>query len=384
MKKEWKRFLLLLAIFLTAYFLPIRNENVQKAILNAFEMLQWYAVNHTLGCVVPAIFIAGAISTFLSKETVLRCLGPNSNPVVSYGMASVSGILLAVCSCSVLPMFAGIYRIGAGLGPACAFLCSGPALNVMAIFLSARVLGLEMGVGRTVLAVTMSVLVGFFMAFIFRKSEKERVSRTMLLPEPMEGTRKRRAWQTGLFLASMVLFLIFSDWVSSENYPWSVIIFRNRGWICLSILAALLVMVWRWFDREEVTEWLEQTWSFAKTIVPLLFGGVFATGFLTSLLPQEMVANYVGGNSASANLISSSLGMLWYFSTLSEIPMLEALRSLGMGDGPAMTLLLAGPTLSLPSLIVLGRFMDWKKTLIFAALIMLFAASGGWIFGKIF
>lgn len=384
MKKELKSFFMILAVFLAAYYLPLQKETVQNAILNAFNMLQWYAVNHTLGCVVPAMFIAGAIASFLSKESVLRYLGPDANPAASYGIASVSGILLAVCSCSVLPMFAGIYRIGAGLGPACAFLCSGPALSIIAIFLSARILGFEMGIGRTVLAILMSLIVGILMAFLFRKSEKERVKTVLQLPEPSEGTKKRSAQQTVFFLAFLVFFLIFSDWVPSEKYPWTVAVYGIRGWLCLGILAAVLLMLWRWFDRSEIGGWLEQTWSFTKSIVPLLFGGVFVTGFLTALLPQEMVARYVGGNSLSANLVSSNLGMLWYFSTLSEIPMLQALRSLGMGDGPAMALLLAGPTLSLPSLIVLGRFMGWKKTFVFAVLIMLYATLGGMIYGTFF
>lgn len=382
MKKELAKLLLLLGIFLTAYFLPVKMESVQKAILHAFEMLQWYAVHHTLGCVVPAMFIAGAIATFLSKESILRHLGPGANPWKAYGFASLSGILLAVCSCSVLPMFAGIFRVGAGLGAASTFLCSGPSLNVMAIFLSARVLGMELGVGRTLLAVGMSIFIGVLMAWIFRRSERNRIRAAMQLPEP--SPNRRKSWQTGLFFTAMVLFLIFSDWVPAETYGWSVAIYRVRGWICLGVLVLVAGMLWRWFDRNEIREWMSQTWSFSKSIVPLLFAGIFLTGFLTSLLPAEIVAQYVGGNTLSANLISSVLGLLWYFSTLSEIPMIEALTRLGMGKGPAMTLLLAGPTLSLPSIIVLGRIMGWKRTLTFAFLTVLFSTTCGMIFGYVF
>jgi len=381
MKKELKTFAVLLAVFLLAFFMPVKSDAFRNALFNALEMLQWYAVNHTLGCVVPAMFIAGAISVFCSREKVLRVLGPGANPLKAYGIASVSGVLLAVCSCSVLPMFAGIFRVGAGLGPASTFLCSGPALNVMAIFMSARVLGLKMGLGRTSLSILMSILVGVFMSLIFYRSEKNRVQSIAMRILPTENSRK--PWQTGLFLGLMVAFLVFSDWVPYDACPWSVTVYQNRWWFCAGILVICLGVLWKWFQKDEITEWLGQTWSFAKSIIPLLFGGIFVTGFLTSFLTPEIVSQYVGGNSLTANLISSVLGLFWYFSTLSEIPMLDSLMSLGMGEGPAMALLLAGPTLSLPSVWVLCRIMGWKRTLGFSLLIILFSVTFGMIFGSL-
>ncbi len=454
-------------VFLVAYFIPIGNLEIQEAITDAFRMLQWYARYHTLACVVPAMFIAGAIATFMSKEAVLRHLGPKANKVEAYGVASVAGTVLAVCSCSVLPMFAGIYRIGAGLGPASAFLCSGPALNVMAIFLTARVLGFQLGVARTVAAIGMSLLVGIFMAIIFRKSEEERIAATMQMPEPAPS--KRKLWQTALFLTTMIAFLVFSDWSNPgtkvltinkgavvihldntvgkteiilpetiqletsitqqtsgdmkfqiqnaitgidtmpketqkkfqpgdnilvltkdvsvienrvpDNYQWSAVVFDYRWTICLFLGLGILAMVWKWFDEDEITDWMSQTWSFSKTIIPLLFGGVFVTGFVAALIPAEVVARWVGGNGLGANFIASLVGSLWYFATLTEIPLLQALLGLGMGKGPALALLLAGPTLSLPSIIVIGRYLGIKKTAVFIGLVVILSTIIGMVFG---
>ncbi|MGL6195139.1 MAG: permease [Thermoguttaceae bacterium] len=457
MNKQITIFLTLLGIFLFAYYLPITNEQVQLAILEAFKMLQWYARFHTLACVVPAMFIAGAIATFLSKEAVLKHLGPKANKVEAYSVASVSGTVLAVCSCSVLPMFAGIYRVGAGLGPAAAFLVSGPAINVMAIFLTARVLGFQLGVTRTIVAIFMSVLIGVLMAVIFRKSEEERTAITMQLPDPPPS--KRKLWQTALFMATMIAFLVFSDWVNPgtklitigdnavaqfadgsekkipsgvtlnvsvvqetsgdmtvqvqnsvdgfavdefqkgdkftvllssisstsanvpENYRWVAEVHKYRWYLCGVIFAALVIMTFSWVDREEFSEWMANTWDFTKKIVPLLFGGVFVTGFVATLIPAELVAKWVGGNSLSANVIASLLGSLWYFATLTEIPIIQALTTLGMGKGPALALLLAGPTLSLPSIIVIGRYLGVKKTAVFVALVVVFSTFFGMIFG---
>lgn len=457
-------------VFLIAYFMPIGIPEVQEAITDAFRMLQWYARYHTLACVVPAMFIAGAIATFLSKESILKHLGPKANKIEAYGVASISGTILAVCSCSVLPMFAGIYRIGAGLGPASAFLCSGPALNVMAIFLTARILGFELGVARTVMAITMSILVGIFMAIIFRKSEEKRIATTLQLPDP--APTKRKLWQTALFMAMLITFLVFSDWtnpgtkvltiergavlthldntegkkniglpdtvkletsitqqtgsdmkfqiqkaisgvdslpdklqkyfapgdnflvlsknVSSiadlvpANYHWASVIFDHRWTICFFLGLGIMTLAWRWFEIEELKEWMNQTWVFSRTIIPLLFGGVFVTGFVAALLPAEVVAEWVGGNGIKANFIASLIGSLWYFATLTEIPLLQALLGLGMGKGPALTLLLAGPTLSLPSIIVIGRYLGFRKTAVFVGLVVILSAIIGMGYGYLF
>ena len=470
MNKEKWIFTGLVSVFLVAYFLPIGNAKVQDAFIDAFRMLQWYAMYHTLACVVPAMFIAGAIATFLSKESILKHLGAKANPIETYGVASVSGTILAVCSCSVLPMFAGIYRIGAGLGPAATFLVAGPALNVMAIFLTARVLGLELGIARTIMAIAISIVIGLLMSLIFRKSEEERIATTMQLSDPPPS--KRKHWQTAAFLTVMIAFLVFSDWVTPgtkiltlsegtkfthldnvsgkqtlavstslvidvsvtqqtrsdmtfqiqqivdgfdqlkpdeqkffepgnrfliatksilniadhvpENYRFAATMFQYRWYFCFACAVLIVMMILRWFDRDELSEWMQQTWSFAKSIVPLLFGGVFVTGFVASMLPAETVAQWVGGNSLRANMIASVIGSLWYFATLTEIPLMQALLNLGMGKGPALTLLLAGPTLSLPSIIVIGKYLGAKKATVFVLLVVVISALCGITFGVLF
>ena len=436
MKREWGIFLGLAAIFLVAYFLNLSDPKIQTAIMESFRMLQWYARNHTLACVVPAMFIAGGIATFLSKEAVLKHLGPKANKMEAYTVASVSGTVLAVCSCSVLPMFAGIYRVGAGLGPASAFLYSGPAINVMAIFLTARVLGIELGLARVIGAVAFAYLIGLLMAVIFRKEEEHRNAVAMQLPDPPPS--RRNLLQTSLYFASMIGFLVFSDWASPSqtiihktdgtrlvvavlqettedyrvqleepagtlregtklivpmseiaskeqltppNYEWAATIHGIRWHLAGGCAIALLLMLWRWFDREELAEWMGQTWSFAKSIIPLLFAGVFVTGFVAALLPEERVAAWVGGNSFQANFVASLVGAMWYFATLTEIPILQALLGLGMGKGPALALLLAGPALSVPSIVVIHSVVGFKKTAVFVTLVVMMSTFVGMVFG---
>jgi uncharacterized membrane protein YraQ (UPF0718 family) len=431
--KEWKKFAWLAGIFLVAYFLPLGNPKVTNALLEAFRLLQWYAVKHTLACVVPAMFIAGAISTFLSQASVMRYLGPGSNRLLAYGVASVSGTVLAVCSCSVLPMFAGIYAMGAGLGPASAFLYSGPAINVMAIFLSARVLGLDLGVGRAVGAVIFAVVIGLFMAFAFRKADRQRVA-AMHLPETPPNPRP--LWKMSLYFLCMILFLVFSDWyntndvlvvfkdgqeisanirystqdsidiqeylpdghLSSETrridrdriasivpVPSFTMTVNGIKWYLAGIMGLLvLLMTWRWFSAEEIKHWMRATWDFGLMIIPLLFGGVFLTGFIGGLIPEQAVAAVVGGDSLLSNFNASFVGMIWYFATLTEIPIVEMLTRLGMGRGPALALLLAGPALSLPSLLVIYRVVGARKTLAFSALVVVMSMFVGYLFGMLF
>ncbi len=428
--KEWKKFSWLAGIFLVAYFLPLGNPRVTNALLEAFRLLQWYAVNHTLACVVPAMFIAGAISAFLSQASVMRYLGPDSNRLLAYGVASVSGTVLAVCSCSVLPMFAGIYAMGAGLGPASAFLYSGPAINVMAIFLSARVLGLDLGVGRAVGAVIFAVVIGLFMAFAFRKADRQRVA-AMHLPETPPNPRP--LWKMSLYFLCMILFLVFSDWyntndvtvvlkdgqeisanirystrdsidiqeylpdghLSSETrridrdgiasivpVPGFTMTVNGIKWYLAGVMGLLvLLMAWRWFSADEIRQWMRATWDFGLMIIPLLFGGVFLTGFIGGLIPEHAVAAVVGGNSLLSNFNASFVGMIWYFATLTEIPIVEMLTRLGMGRGPALALLLAGPALSLPSLLVIYRVVGARKTLAFSALVVVMSMLAGYLFG---
>ena len=430
--KQWKIFAAFVVIFLVAYFLPLSNVQVSGAILEAFKMLQWYARNHTLACVVPALFIAGAIITFLSKEAVLRHLGPKANKVEAYSVASVSGTVLAVCSCSVLPMFAGIYRVGAGLGPAAAFLYSGPALNILAIFLTARVLGFEIGVARAIGAIVFGIVIGLIMAVVFRRDEQQRAETAAALPAPPPA--RRRLWQTVLYFACMMAFLVFSDWYNPGNVvvhradgteipavmlqetrdevvfqvdrpvaslkvgdkitlakteiarveearSWVMTIFHVKWHLAGAMGLAVLLMVWRWFGRDELAEWMRNTWDFAKLLVPLLFGGVFIVGFLGALLPGEQVAALVGDNSLKSNLVASVVGCLFYFATLTEIPILQALMEHGMHGGPALTLLLAGPALSLPSLLVIRSVIGLRKTAVFTVLVIVMAAIVGMTYG---
>jgi uncharacterized membrane protein YraQ (UPF0718 family) len=411
--------------------LPLGNPKVGNAIYEAFRLLQWYAREHTLACVVPAMFIAGGIATFLSQASVMRYLGPKANRLLAYTVASVSGFILAVCSCSVLPMFAGIYTMGAGLGPASAFLYSGPAINVMAVFLSARVIGLELGLARVIGAIGFAFVIGLIMAAVFRRSETKRTEAAMSLPEPPKSTRS--LWKTTLFFAGMIFFLVFSDWYNTND----VTIFMKNGnvitanirytvrdgldiqeydaqgklfpdlrrlnkadiieikavpsftmtvhhykWHLAGLMGiAVLLMIWKWFSSDEVKTWLQATWDFAKMIVPLLFGGVFITGFIGALIPEKYVAGLVGGNSFSSNLIASVIGAMWYFATLTEIPITETLMRLGMGKGPALALLLAGPALSVPSMLVIYKIIGFKKTAVFVGLVVAIATISGLIFG---
>lgn len=433
MSKDVKKFLWLVGIFLVAYFLPLGNPKVTNAILEAFRLLQWYAIHHTLACVVPAMFIAGAISTFLSQASVMRYLGPNASRPMAYSVASVAGIILAVCSCSVLPMFAGIYTMGAGLGPACAFLYSGPAINVMAIFLSARVLGFDLGVARVIGAVVFAFVIGLLMALIFRRSEAKRTAAAMQLPPPPPSPR--RLWQTIVYFVCLLLVLVFSDWyntndvtistkdgrtftanirystqdnldvqlyddngklspeitrlarteiVSVEPVPSFVMkVHRVKWYLSGAMMLAVLLMLWRWFSRDEIKQWLHATWDFGLMIIPLLFGGVFVTGFVGALVPERVVAGFVGGNSILSNLVASVIGALWYFATLTEIPIVEMLTRLGMGKGPALTLLLAGPALSLPSILVIHSVIGFKKTVTFCLLTVIMSALVGLAFGAV-
>lgn len=436
MKRELTILFGLVSVFLIAYFFNFTDAKIQGAIMEAFYMLQWYARNHTLACVVPAMFIAGGIAAFLSKEGVLRHLGPGASKVEAYGVASVSGTVLAVCSCSVLPMFAGIYRVGAGLGPAAAFLYSGPAINVMAIFLTARVLGFDLGIGRVVGSIGFAIIIGLLMAAIFREDEQARQKATLQLPEPPPA--RRRLWQTAVLFAAMILFLVFSDWANPslttieksdgtrmrvavllettemlrvqveeptdglrkgmkliipkreivrtsaatpEGYEWAAWVYANRWYFAAACLGATLLMAGRWFGRDELAEWMNQTWGFARSIIPLLFGGVFVTGFIGALIPEEVVGRWVGGDSLSANLVASVIGAMWYFATLTEIPILETLIGLGMGRGPALTLLLAGPALSLPSIAVIYSVIGLRKTVVFVGLVVVMSALVGMVFG---
>jgi uncharacterized membrane protein YraQ (UPF0718 family) len=430
-KKEWKPLAWIVGGFVLCYYLPVDwlrgLERLQNAVWESLYLVRWYAREHVLLCLVPAFFIAGAVGVFVSQASVMKYLGARANKVLAYGVASVSGAILAVCSCTILPLFAGIYRMGAGLGPACAFLYSGPAINILAVILTARILGPELGIARAIGAVLFSIIIGLCMHLLFRHEELEKNPANMAMPEP-EVTRP--LWQNAVYFAAMVGILVFANWgrPSSETGLWHGI-YASKWMITAGFAALLGLILVRWFqlrwwkialaalpvallalafpetpgiafvvgilelsfilqtEGEEMREWFDVSWGFAKQILPLLLIGVVIAGALLGqpgsegLIPSEWVARSVGGNSLSANLFASVAGAFMYFATLTEVPILEGLLGSGMGKGPALALLLAGPALSLPNMLVIRSVMGTKKTLAFVTLVVIMATASGLIFG---
>jgi uncharacterized membrane protein YraQ (UPF0718 family) len=429
-KNEWKPLILIVAVFLVSFYLPVGFPRFDDAILEALHLVKWYAQEHVLLCLVPAFFIAGAIAVFISKASVMKYLGAKANKVLAYGVASVSGTILAVCSCTVLPLFAGIYRMGAGLGPATAFLYSGPAINVLAIALTAAVLGPELGIARAVGAIAFSIVIGLLMHLFFRKEEQAKIEAQAGLPEPEVP---RPLWQNALYFASMVGILVFANWghPDSAGGLW-LMIFSNKWLITSAFAAALGLMLIAWFgaawwkvaltaaaatvgalavpglpmipfaigllgliwitstSRGEMDEWLDSSWGFAKQILPLLFLGVLVAGALLGrpghegLIPSGWISAAVGGNSLLANFMASVIGAFMYFATLTEVPILQGLIGSGMGKGPALALLLAGPALSLPNMLVIRSVMGMKKTVVFVTLVVVMATITGLLFGMFY
>ena len=428
-KQEWKKLLVIAGVFLACFYLPVGAGRFDNAVLEAFHLVKWYAQEHVLLCLIPAFFIAGAISVFVSQASVMKYLGAKANKILAYGVASVSGTILAVCSCTVLPLFAGIYKMGAGLGPACSFLYSGPAINILAIAMTARILGVELGIARAVGAVLFSVVIGVLMHLVFRKEEAEKANVQMAMPEPEV---KRPLWQNSLYFAAMVGILVFANWGKSDDPGgvWNLI--YNWKWPVTSVFAILLgIMLIKWFevkwwkvavtavpvtilallfpdmplpafaagtvglsaftstDKGETGEWFSSSWTFAKQILPLLLFGVLIAGLLLGrvghegLIPSEWVSKAVGGNSLQANFFASFAGAFMYFATLTEVPIIQGLIANGMGKGPALALLLAGPALSLPNMLVIRSVMGTKKTIVFVALVIIMATFSGMLFGAV-
>ena len=429
-RTEWRPLAWILAVFLACFWLPVGSDRFDGSIIEAFHLVKWYAREHVLLCLVPAFFIAGAIGVFVSQAAVMKYLGPRAKKVLAYGVASISGSLLAVCSCTVLPLFAGIYRMGAGLGPATAFLYSGPAINVLAIVLTARVLGLGLGVARAVGAILCAVVLGLLMHLIFRREELDKADARMAMPEP-EVTRP--LWQNALYFAAMVWVLVFANWSRPEtDAGWWHAIWSGKWALTALGAAALGAILASWFglklwklaaiavptlalalaapehpelpftlavlalsvitsrEEGELGEWFSSSWGFAKQILPLLFAGVLVAGALLGrpghegLIPSAWVAAAVGGNSLGANLFASVAGAFMYFATLTEVPILEGLLGNGMGQGPALALLLAGPALSLPSMLVLASLIGWRKTIAYISLVVVMATISGLIYGEFF
>lgn len=350
-----------------------------------------YLLAHFITCLVPAFFIAGAISMFVSQGAILKYFGPNANRLLSYGVASVSGVVLSVCSCTVLPLFAGIYRLGAGLGPAIAFLYSGPAINVLAIVWTARILGYDLGTGRVVGAVIFALAIGYLMARIFRTEDQ---SRSQSAFDALDTDSSLTGRQTIVFIAAQVGFLISLAWgfkvhPEKDFETWKLItgISIEMNWVAIGFTVFFTIVIEevlrRWFDRTMIDEWLKSTWSFFKMILPWLLGGIIVAGMIDVVLPEEWVERLVGGNSFPANLMASVVGALFYFATLTEVPILRTFLDAGMGNGPALALLLAGPAVSLPNILVLRNIIGMKKTLTYVSLVVIMATISGLVFGLV-
>jgi len=419
-----------MAGFLACFFLPVGNERFNQAVLESLSLVRWYAREHVVLCLLPAFFIAGAIAVFISQASVMKYFGAEAKKVLAYSVASVSGSVLAVCSCTVLPLFAGIYRMGAGLGPATAFLYSGPAINVLAIILTARILGIQLGIARALGAIVFSVVIGLLMHLMFRNEEGEKARVQMVMPEAGEV---RTLGQTGLYFAVMIAILIFANWGRPDDTSGLWYLIYSSKWIITSVFAGafgVILIAWfgiKWwkmaltgfftvvfallFPKEpmisfsiaivglsvvsntskgEMDEWFSSSWGFAKQILPLLLFGVLIAGLLLGrpgqegLIPSEWVSKLVGGNSFQANFFASFVGAFMYFATLTEVPILEGLIGNGMGQGPALALLLAGPALSLPNMLVIRSIMGTKKTMVFVILVVVMATVSGMIYGTLF
>ncbi|HXK82081.1 MAG TPA: permease [Bacteroidales bacterium] len=444
-KKEFKILFWIVVIFLAAFFLPLESERFNTAIAATFDLVKWYAREHVILCLLPAFFIAGVIAVFLSQGSVLKYFGANAKKWLAYSVASVSGTILAVCSCTILPLFSSIHKRGAGLGPAITFLYSGPAINILAIILTARILGFEMGLARVIGAVVFSIVIGFTMSIIYRKEENIKKEQQMNITPPPE---KRPMWQTSYHFFTLVLILVFANWgkptsgdTSSAwfyiwDYKWYI-----TGFFSLMLIYSLIKILkikWQWvlmatiatiasvflsnhfienpkiiplvpmvvgivalstitlLDKRDPDnkEWTLSSWGFTKQILPLLAIGVVAAGFLLGsthdgysipgIIPEQWVADLVGGNSLFSNFFASIVGAFMYFATLTEVPILQGLIASGMGKGPALALLLAGPSLSLPNMLVIRGVLGTKKTLVFVGLVVVMATISGLIYGSIF
>ena len=383
---EKQKLLLLVGAFLFAYWLPMDHPRVQGAVVEGFAMLGDYAREHVLLCLVPALFIAGAVSVFVRQDAVMRYLGAGAPKTMAYGVASVSGAILAVCSCTVLPLFAGIFKRGAGLGPAVAFLYSGPGINILAIAMTARVLGPDLGVARAVGAISFSLIAGLLMAMIFRSSEEKRQE---VFADAEVGELPRQLWQEIVYFGAMIGFLIFANWAKPMgDMGFAMAVYQVKWWLSGGFLALTLYTSFAWFSTEERKEWLESTWTFTKQIIPLLLGGVLLAGFLlgrpgldAGIIPDHYIADLVGGNSLGANFFAAISGAFMYFATLTEVPILQGLIGSGMGKGPALSLLLAGPALSLPSMIVLRQIMGTKMMVTYVSIVVALSTIVGYVFG---
>lgn len=443
-RKEIKILLWIIAVFIFAFFMPIGSLRFNTAIAAAFDLVKWYAREHVILCLLPAFFIAGVISVFVSQGSVIKYFGANAKKWLAYSVAAVSGTILAVCSCTILPLFSSIHKRGAGLGPAIAFLYSGPAINILAIILTARILGFEMGVARVIGAVLFSIVIGLIMSVIYRKEEMQKKEDQMHI---VAAPEKRPMWQTMTHFFTLVLILVFANWGSPAaddtssawyyifSYKWYITGFF--GLVLAWSLIKILKIKWQWvlaalvitvlsvfltnsfiessklkplipmvvgiaalsvitlYDKrdKENREWTLSTWGFARQIIPLLGIGVVIAGFLlgsthdgqsiAGVIPNEWIAKLVGGNSVFSNFFASVVGAFMYFATLTEVPILQGLIASGMGKGPALALLLAGPSLSLPNMLVIKDIIGFQKTAVYVGLVVVMATISGLVYGAI-
>ena len=369
MKTELNIFLLLVGLFLVFYFMPMNSPLFTGAILSGFKFLNEYARQHVLTCLVPAFFIAGAISVFVKKDFILRYLSDQAKKYISYSLAAISGSILAVCSCTILPLFAAIRRRGAGLGPAITFLFSGPAINIAAMFLTISVLGFKIGIARIISSISIAILVGLSMELIFREKTE---AGGLFIKEDKEVDINKKILV--IFFAAMVGILVVNGLQINKIVKLSLIV--------LLALITLVIAIFK-LPRETTKEWLTETWSFVKTLTPVLFIGVFVAGFMLPFLPENLIVKLVGSNSVLGNLVSAIFGAFMYFSTLTEIPILQALIIKGMHSGPALALLLSGPSLSLPNMLVIRKILGTSKTVVYVLLVILYSTLAGLIFGSL-
>ena len=388
--KEINKFSLLGFTFLFIYFFPLEWIPFKGPFFESIALLQWYAREHVLLCLIPALFIAGAIYVFLNQASVMRYFGPDANKFLAYGVASVSGTILAVCSCTILPIFSGIHKKGAGIGPAIAFLYAGPAINILAIILTARILGFELGLARAIGAIIFSIIIGLLMHLFFLKEEKNRVTDKGMFSAQVDTARP--LWKNSLYFLTMIIILVFANFGKPRAGVaglWQHL-FELKWWIAGVFLLLFFYMVFAWFQKGERSDWLDSTWDFTKQILPLLFVGVLIAGFLLGrpdsegLIPSGWIASFVGGNSVLSNFLASIVGAFMYFATLTEVPILEALIGAGMGKGPALALLLAGPALSLPNMLVIRNILGTKKTIVYITLVVIMGTLSGIIYGSLF
>ncbi len=414
LRREIKYLILFSAFFLFLYLFPF-PERILKGVREGVLLLHWYAKEHVLFCLIPAFFIAGAISTFISKESVLKYLGPESPKVLAFLVASVSGTVLAVCSCTVLPLFAGLYLQGAGLGPATTFLYSGPAINVLAIVLTAKVLGINLGIARALGSTSMGILLGVFMHLLFKKSEKRRIA--SLTPQAYE--KGLSLFHSISFLGILVAILLIAT--SKLPFKWPLLyviylflliqlyLFFGVSLKALLFKASLVTLLALMIPYKEIPflgavlltslvanaqkgllrEWFDNSYILAKQIFPLLFLGVFFSGFFLGglegegYIPKSYIEALLGGTGLLTHLFSALITALMYFATLTEVPIIQGLMSQGVKAGPALAMLLAGPAVSLPSLLVLKAVIGPKKTLTYAILVIIISALYGYFYQMI-